>query len=74
MSLKLAVVVPVYNEETSILSNLQYIHSKVLKLKNCTLLVVNDGSTDNTKSKDVMIKYSFEQISSYLKISKILKI
>ena len=28
----------------------------------------------NTKSKDVMIKYSFEQISSYLKISKILKI
>ena len=45
--MKVSIIIPVYNEEKTILK----IINKILKLKhiNKELIVVNDGSTDNTK-------------------------
>ena len=68
MTLKLAVIVPVYNEEASILSNIQYIYSKVIELKNCTLIVVNDGSTDNTKTKLLILKKNLKSKFNYVNL------
>jgi len=46
-SMKVSIIIPVYNEEKTILK----IIKKILKLRsiNKELIVVNDGSTDNTK-------------------------
>ena len=45
--MKVSIIIPVYNEEKTILK----IINKILQLKNINkeLIVVNDGSTDNTK-------------------------
>ena len=46
-SIKVSIIIPVYNEEKTVLK----IIKKILKLRyiNKELIVVNDGSTDNTK-------------------------
>ena len=46
--MKVSIIIPVYNEEKTILK----IINKILKLKHLSkeLIVVNDGSTDNTKN------------------------
>ena len=46
--MKVSIIIPVYNEENTILK----IINKILKLKYLSkeLIVVNDGSTDNTKN------------------------
>ena len=46
--MKVSIIIPVYNEENTILK----IINKILKLKHLSkeLIVVNDGSTDNTKN------------------------
>ena len=56
--MKLSIIIPVYNEEKTILK----IINKILKLKhiNKELIVVNDGSTDN--SKKLLNKFSNKKI------------
>lgn len=66
----LAIVIPMYNEETNVANSLKKIFSEVLKIKHPIIIVaVNDGSTDNTysilsamkikyKSKLVIVSYS----------------
>lgn len=56
--MKLSIIIPVYNEEKTILK----IINKILKIKhiNKELIVVNDGSTDN--SKKLLNKFSNKKI------------
>ena len=56
--MKLSIIIPVYNEEKTILK----IINKIFKLKhiNKELIVVNDGSTDN--SKKLLNKFSNKKI------------
>ena len=49
MSKELAVVIPVYNEEEAIKKVIDD-WKKILPTKSFDLIIVNDGSTDNTKS------------------------
>ena len=49
MRKKLAVVIPVYNEEESI-KKVVNDWKKILPTKLFDLIIINDGSTDNTKS------------------------
>ena len=56
--MKVSIIIPVYNEEKTILK----IINKILQLKNINkeLIVVNDGSTDNTKK--LLSKFSNKRI------------
>ena len=56
--MKISIIIPVYNEEKTILK----IINKILQLKhmNKELIVVNDGSTDNTKK--LLSKFSKKKI------------
>ena len=56
--MKVSIIIPVYNEEKTILK----IINKILQLKNINkeLIIVNDGSTDNTKK--LLRKFSNERI------------
>ena len=56
--MKASIIIPVYNEEKTILK----IINKILKVKhiNKELIVVNDGSTDNTKK--LLSKFSNKKI------------
>ena len=46
--MKLVVLVPAYNEENNIVKTIQSIPRKVMGVDEVKVLVVNDGSTDNT--------------------------
>ena len=47
--MKISIIIPIYNEEKTILKVLQELSN--IKFKNFTkeVIVINDGSTDNTK-------------------------
>ena len=48
--MKLSILVPVFNEEKTILSVLKRIHETKISNTNYEIIVINDGSTDNTKT------------------------
>jgi dolichol-phosphate mannosyltransferase len=58
---KLAIVVPVYNEQESI-EKVLFDWSFILKKKAFDIIVVNDGSTDNTYSILLKIKKKISQL------------
>ena len=47
-SIQISIIIPVYNEDKSILEVLKRIHAKVDSQNNFEIIVINDGSTDNT--------------------------
>ena len=47
-SIQISIIIPVYNEDKSILEILKRIHAKVDSQNNFEIIVINDGSTDNT--------------------------
>ena len=47
-SIQISIIIPVYNEDTSILEVLKRIHATVDSQNNFEIIVINDGSTDNT--------------------------
>ena len=53
-NLNISLVVPCFNEEGNI-SRLVKKSKKILKNKNNQLILVNNGSTDNTKKKNSFI-------------------
>lgn len=46
--MKLAIVIPVYNEETVIKSVIEHLPKKIVGIDEIVVLAVNDGSTDNS--------------------------
>jgi dolichol-phosphate mannosyltransferase len=68
MIIRLAVIVPVYNEETSVFFNISHIHSKVNELQNCSLIVVNDGSTDNTQNELQLLNGKLKKNFDYINL------
>jgi len=62
---RLVIFVPAFNEENSIAGVVKSIPRKVAGVKKVLILVVNDGSTDNTfrKIKSLTKKYKFKLIS-----------
>jgi len=46
--MKLVVLIPAYNEETTIAEVIQNIPRKIPGIDKVSILVINDGSTDNT--------------------------
>ena len=44
--LKISIIIPLYNEENTIIKLLKKIYS--LRITNFEIIVVNDGSTDNS--------------------------
>ena len=67
MSKELAVVIPVYNEEEAIKKVIDD-WKKILPTKSFDLIIVNDGSTDNTKS--ILLDYK-KKIKNLVVINKI---
>jgi len=47
-SIQISIIIPVYNEDKSILEVLKRIHATVDSQNNFEIIVINDGSTDNT--------------------------
>ena len=47
-SIQVSIIIPVYNEDKSILEVLKRIHATVDSQNNFEIIVINDGSTDNT--------------------------
>lgn len=45
----ISVIIPAYNEENAIIETIEKIKKVLKKYKNVEIIVVNDGSTDNTK-------------------------
>ena len=48
--MKLSILVPVFNEEKTIISVLKRIHETKISDTDYEIIVINDGSTDNTKT------------------------
>ena len=48
--MKLSILVPVFNEEKTILSVLKRLHETKISDTDYEIIVINDGSTDNTKT------------------------
>ena len=48
--MKLSILVPVFNEEKTIISVLKRIHETKTSDTDYEIIVINDGSTDNTKT------------------------
>ena len=67
MSKELAVVIPVYNEEEAIKKVIDD-WKKILPIKSFDLVIINDGSTDNTKS--ILLDYK-KKIKNLVVINKI---
>ena len=47
-NIQISIIIPVYNEDKSILEVLKRIHATVDSQNNFEIIVINDGSTDNT--------------------------
>lgn len=54
--MKLVIIVPALNEGQVILKTLKFLPKKIENFSNIDVLVVNDGSTDNTKSQALKTK------------------
>ena len=64
-SLKLSIIVPVYNEEKTILTVLQKLHDLKRQYQNIQIVVVNDGSKDNSLDILEKNKFLFDTLISY---------
>ena len=64
-NIKISVIVPVYNEEESILKVLKRLHEKVNNDGDLEIIVINDGSTDNTLNQLNENNDLYNQLISY---------
>lgn len=66
-NIKLSIIIPCYNEGDKVLNNIIKIENN-LKLKNINyeIIIVNDGSTDNTK--EALSYFSEESTNNYISI------
>ena len=64
-NIKISVIVPVYNEEKSILKVLKRLHEKVNNNGELEIIVINDGSTDNTLNQLNKNNDLYNQLISY---------
>ena len=64
-----SIIIPVYNEENTILKILEKINNEVLSLKeyNFEIIVVDDGSSDNTKNLLEQNKHNYNTLISHSK-------
>tara|TARA_X000000368_G_C22962664_1_gene681679 strand:+ start:363 stop:1070 length:708 start_codon:yes stop_codon:yes gene_type:complete len=62
---KLSIIVPVYNEEKTILSVLQKLHDFKKQNQTIQILVINDGSKDNSLEILKQNKFLFDTLISY---------
>jgi len=53
---KLSIIIPVYNEEKTVIKLLKKVLSQKLPVKQIEYIVVDDGSTDNSKEKIKSVK------------------
>lgn len=54
--MKLVIIVPALNEGQVILKTLKFLPKKIKNFSNIDIVVINDGSTDNTKSQALKAK------------------
>ncbi len=64
-NIKISVIIPVYNEEVSILKVLKRLHEKVNNDGDLEIIVINDGSTDNTLNQLNENNDLYNQLISY---------
>jgi len=61
--MKISIVVPVFNESKTIINILNKIHLTTKNInQECEIIIVNDGSTDNTRDKLIANKHLYNQI------------
>lgn len=65
----ISVIIPVYNEQNTIIELLKKVNDEIIKLKNYKfeIIVINDGSTDKT---DELIKINSQLYSKYISNNK----
>lgn len=72
MKIFISVIIPIYNEEKNLLKNLNFIYSKLKKIKKkYEIIIVNDGSTDNTIK--IVKKFLSKKNKKYYKLINIKK-
>ena len=64
-SIQISIIIPVYNEDKSILEVLKRIHATVDSQNNFEIIVINDGSTDNTLKVLEENKNLYNQLITY---------
>ena len=64
-SIQVSIIIPVYNEDKSILEVLKRIHATVDSQNNFEIIVINDGSTDNTLKVLEENKNLYNQLITY---------
>ena len=64
-SFKLSIIVPVYNEEKTILTVLEKLSDLKKQNQNIQIIVVNDGSRDNSLEILEKNKFLFDTLISY---------
>ena len=63
--IKISIIIPIFNEEKTILKVLERIHEVVDNLVQIEIIVINDGSTDNTLEILEKNNSLFNQLISY---------
>ena len=62
----LSIVIPVYNEEKNIVPTIKNIYSAIRNLNlKIEILIINDGSTDDTNKKLNILKKNYKEIKIY---------
>lgn len=62
----LSIVIPVYNEEKNIIPTIKNIYTAIRNLNlKIEILIINDGSTDNTNIKLDILKKKYKEIKIY---------
>ena len=64
-NIQISIIIPVYNEDKSILEVLKRIHATVDSQNNFEIIVINDGSTDNTLKVLEENKNLYNQLITY---------
>src|SRR5690348_14755462 len=66
--MKLSIIIPVFNEEKTIQSVLEKVYSLVIPKMEKEIIVIDDGSTDNTAQKIQQFVKSHKNISFFKQI------
>ena len=63
--MKLSIIIPVYNEEKTILHVISRLEKQAIPLVEKEIIVVNDGSTDATESKIKNLKFKIKNLKIF---------